>query len=278
MPGRARRSNLSLRHLSGQRAAAASASATSPPARLHLTAFSGKDCAGADHQRAGPLLPRVRPSLERRRLQSRGAAGRALPPAAFLPCANTAADDGASALAQAGEEHPRPVRRGGAGAALHAGEPAAAMRRWAGCSAICYETQKTDLSHIRTLEYYAAGRFMELDLHRPAEPGADGDPAAPRKRRAAFCGCWTRPRPPWAAGCSAPGWNGPCCSVTAIAPALRTPWTSLVKDTVAPGGADGLLCGTSGTWSGSSAASSTAPPAAGIWPSLPRGHGAAARI
>ncbi|MBQ9166634.1 MAG: DNA mismatch repair protein MutS, partial [Oscillospiraceae bacterium] len=27
-----------------------------------------------------------------------------------------------------------------------------------------YETQKTDLSYIRTVEYYAAGRFMELDL------------------------------------------------------------------------------------------------------------------
>ena len=27
-----------------------------------------------------------------------------------------------------------------------------------------YETQKTDLSHIRDLDYYEQGRFMELDL------------------------------------------------------------------------------------------------------------------
>jgi len=41
--------------------------------------------------------------------------------------------------------------------------PAAAMAL-GGLLAYLYETQKTDLSHIRDLEYYEEGRFMELDL------------------------------------------------------------------------------------------------------------------
>ena len=48
-------------------------------------------------------------------------------------------------------------------AALPAGEPAAAMAL-GGLLSYLYETQKTDLSHIRTLDYYRQGRFMELDL------------------------------------------------------------------------------------------------------------------
>ena len=60
-------------------------------------------------------------------------------------------------------------------AALPAGEPAAAMAL-GGLLSYLYETQKTDLSHIRTLDYYRQGRFMELDLARPAESGTDGNP------------------------------------------------------------------------------------------------------
>ena len=46
---------------------------------------------------------------------------------------------------------------------LPAGEPAAAMAL-GGLLNYLYETQKTDLSHIRELDYYRQGRFMELDL------------------------------------------------------------------------------------------------------------------
>ena len=46
---------------------------------------------------------------------------------------------------------------------LPAGEPAAAMSL-GGLLNYLYETQKTDLSHIRELDYYRQGRFMELDL------------------------------------------------------------------------------------------------------------------
>ena len=46
---------------------------------------------------------------------------------------------------------------------LPAGEPAAAMAL-GGLLSYLYETQKTDLSHINTLDYYRQGRFMELDL------------------------------------------------------------------------------------------------------------------
>ena len=46
---------------------------------------------------------------------------------------------------------------------LPAGEPAAAMAL-GGLLSYLYETQKTDLSHIRELDYYRQGRFMELDL------------------------------------------------------------------------------------------------------------------
>ena len=48
-------------------------------------------------------------------------------------------------------------------AKLPAGEPAAAMAL-GGLLNYLYETQKTDLSHIRELDYYRQGRFMELDL------------------------------------------------------------------------------------------------------------------
>ncbi|MDE7245120.1 MAG: DNA mismatch repair protein MutS [Oscillospiraceae bacterium] len=40
----------------------------------------------------------------------------------------------------------------------------AAVRCLGGLLSYLYETQKTDLSHIRDLEYYEEGRFMELDL------------------------------------------------------------------------------------------------------------------
>ena len=46
---------------------------------------------------------------------------------------------------------------------LPAGNPAAAMAL-GGLLSYLYETQKTDLCHIRDLEYYEQGRFMELDL------------------------------------------------------------------------------------------------------------------
>ncbi|MBE6962065.1 MAG: DNA mismatch repair protein MutS [Ruminococcaceae bacterium] len=46
---------------------------------------------------------------------------------------------------------------------LPAGNPAAAMAI-GGLLDYLYETQKTDLSHIRELDYYEQGRFMELDL------------------------------------------------------------------------------------------------------------------
>jgi len=46
---------------------------------------------------------------------------------------------------------------------LPAGNPAAAMAL-GGLLSYLYETQKTDLSHIRDLDYYEQGRFMELDL------------------------------------------------------------------------------------------------------------------
>jgi len=46
---------------------------------------------------------------------------------------------------------------------LPAGNPAAAMAL-GGLLHYLYETQKTDLSHINTLDYYEEGRFMELDL------------------------------------------------------------------------------------------------------------------
>ena len=46
-----------------------------------------------------------------------------------------------------------------------AGVPrAAAVMALGGLLSYLYETQKTDLSHIRDLEYYEEGRFMELDL------------------------------------------------------------------------------------------------------------------
>ena len=48
-------------------------------------------------------------------------------------------------------------------AALPAGTPAAAMAL-GGLLHYLYETQKTDLAYINDLEYYAQGRFMELDL------------------------------------------------------------------------------------------------------------------
>ena len=40
----------------------------------------------------------------------------------------------------------------------------AALLALGGLLGYLYETQKTDLSHIRELEYYEEGRFMELDL------------------------------------------------------------------------------------------------------------------
>ena len=46
---------------------------------------------------------------------------------------------------------------------LPSGNPAAAMAI-GGLLDYIYETQKTDLSHIRELDYYEQGRFMELDL------------------------------------------------------------------------------------------------------------------
>ena len=46
---------------------------------------------------------------------------------------------------------------------MPAGNPAAAMAL-GGLLHYLYETQKTDLSHINTLDYYEEGRFMELDL------------------------------------------------------------------------------------------------------------------
>ncbi len=46
---------------------------------------------------------------------------------------------------------------------LPASNPAAVMAL-GGLLQYLYETQKTDLSHIRDLEYYEQGRFMELDL------------------------------------------------------------------------------------------------------------------
>ena len=48
-------------------------------------------------------------------------------------------------------------------AALPKNNPAAAMAL-GGLLNYLYETQKTDLSHIRDLDYYEQGRFMELDL------------------------------------------------------------------------------------------------------------------
>ncbi len=48
-------------------------------------------------------------------------------------------------------------------ARLPAGNPAAAMAL-GGLLDYLYETQKTDLSYIRDLDYYEQGRFMELDL------------------------------------------------------------------------------------------------------------------
>ena len=50
-----------------------------------------------------------------------------------------------------------------AAAALPERNPAAVMAL-GGLLCYLYETQKTDLSHIRDLEYYEEGRFMELDL------------------------------------------------------------------------------------------------------------------
>ena len=44
------------------------------------------------------------------------------------------------------------------------GREAAAVMALGGLLSYLYETQKTDLSHIRDLEYYEEGRFMELDL------------------------------------------------------------------------------------------------------------------
>ena len=74
-----------------------------------------------------------------------------------------------------------------------------------------YETQKTDLSYINTLDYYEQGRFMELD------------PAAPRKSGAACCGCWTRPKPPWAPAACGAFWSAPCCPPPPFRSG-RTPW------------------------------------------------------
>jgi len=48
-------------------------------------------------------------------------------------------------------------------AALPAGNPGAAMAL-GGLLSYLYETQKTDLSYIRELDWYEQGRFMELDL------------------------------------------------------------------------------------------------------------------
>ena len=47
--------------------------------------------------------------------------------------------------------------------ALPAGNPAAALSL-GGLLSYLYETQRTDLSYIRKLDYYEQGRFMELDL------------------------------------------------------------------------------------------------------------------
>ncbi|MFR7894736.1 MAG: hypothetical protein ACLU38_12365 [Dysosmobacter sp.] len=60
-----------------------------------------------------------------------------------------------------------------------------------------YETQKTGpLPHPTTWITTRQGRFMELDLTARPEPGADGDPSAARRKRAALLWVLDKTRTP----------------------------------------------------------------------------------
>ena len=116
-----------------------------------------------------------------------------------------------------------------AAAALPQGNPTALMAL-GGLLDYLYETQKTDLSHINSLEYYEQGRFLEL-TSPPGGTWSSPRRCGTRRSGAPCCGCWTRPRPPWGDGSSAPGWSGPCWTwppSTAGSPPWRpwwgTPW------------------------------------------------------
>ncbi len=71
------------------------------------------------------------------------------------------------------------------------------------------DLQKNDLPHIRELELYVAGKFMQLDLAARRNLELTETMRA-RKSAGASCGCSTKRRPPWAAVCCARGWSGRC--------------------------------------------------------------------
>ncbi|MBQ3103529.1 MAG: DNA mismatch repair protein MutS, partial [Oscillospiraceae bacterium] len=125
--------------------------------KAHATAFAGKNCLTHLENELGRFAPSEA-------VLNRGAAENA-EICAFLSdrlSCHTEAGDYRFNLAAAeknlrlqfGEEAAKALPRSNTGAILALGAVLTYL----------YETQKTDLSHIREVEYYEEGRFMELDL------------------------------------------------------------------------------------------------------------------
>ena len=104
-----------------------------------------------------------------------------------------------------------------------AGMPAAVIARGALLQTLL-TLQRNDLAHIRELQYYTTGRFMSW-IWTPGGIWSWRRPCVPRKSGERFCGCWTRPTPPWAGGCSAHGWKSPCLTRWR-SPAATARWRS----------------------------------------------------
>ena len=187
---------------------------------FYATVCSGGDADGAVMQRAGPLRPgevlllggdagRARASDDavlQDRLELLRRARSAERPFDLSVCKRLWRRSSAS-----------PVRRRWA----CRGQAAVVMAAGALLRYLCDDRRKTTCRTSATLEYYVSGPVHGAGSDRPAEPGADRDHARARRRGAACCGCWTRPTPPWAGGCSAAWLERPLLVPRADQPAAR---------------------------------------------------------
>ncbi|MCI2058873.1 MAG: DNA mismatch repair protein MutS [Oscillibacter sp.] len=125
--------------------------------RTHLTAFAGRE-------RTDWLINELGRFAPSEAVLSAGAAADDVLTAALTEKFHCRVESGGSRFdLAAAEKHIRAQFGDDALARLPAGNPAAAMAL-GGLLSYLYETQKTDLSYIRDLDYYEQGVFLELDL------------------------------------------------------------------------------------------------------------------
>ena len=124
--------------------------------------------------------------------------------------------------------------------------PRPPYRRRGDCSPICTKPKRPTCPTCGPSDTTPPAAFWSW-TRWPGGTWSSPKPSGARRKRAPCSGCWTRPRPPWAAGSSAAGWSA-LCWTRWPSPAGWRRWAGWWT-TLWSGRSWSRCCGRSRTWS-----------------------------